>query len=88
VNLEDITRQEALHKGDTIFTSGDSRIFPDNIPIGTIEEFRLKEPGNFYAIRVRLATNYRRIDYVYVVNNKMHNEMDSLIKKTKPEHEQ
>jgi rod shape-determining protein MreC len=82
VNLEEITRQETLHKGDTIFTSGVSRIFPDNIPIGTVDEFKLKEPGNFYAIRVKLATNYRKIDYVYVVNNLLHAEMDTLLKKT------
>jgi rod shape-determining protein MreC len=82
VNLNDVTRQDQLHKGDTIFTSGASRIFPDNIPIGTIDEFKLKEPGNFYEIRVKLATNYHKIDYVYVVNNMLHEEMDSLLKKT------
>jgi rod shape-determining protein MreC len=82
VNLEEITRQETLHKGDTIFTSGVSRIFPDNIPIGFVDEFKLKEPGNFYEIRVRLSTNYRKIDYVYVVNNLLHGEMDSLLNKT------
>jgi rod shape-determining protein MreC len=59
-----------------------SRIFPDNIPIGTVESFKLKEPGNFYEIRVKLATNFRRADYVYVVNNFMHTEMDSLLKLT------
>jgi rod shape-determining protein MreC len=80
--LEEITRQESLRKGDTIFTSGVSRIFPDNIPIGTVESFKLKEPGNFYEIRVSLATNFRRADYVYVVNNFMHSEMDSLLKLT------
>lgn len=81
-NLEEITRQEQLHKGDTVFTSGVSRIFPDDIPIGTIEHFALKEPGNFYEIRVRLTTNFRRLDYVYVVNNLMSGELDSLINKT------
>jgi rod shape-determining protein MreC len=80
--LEEITRQESLRKGDTIFTSGVSRIFPDNIPIGTVESFKLKEPGNFYEIRVKLATNFRRADYVYVVSNFMHTEMDSLLKLT------
>lgn len=82
VNLEEITRKEVLQQGDTIFTSGVSRIFPDLIPIGTIAEFKLIEPGNFYIIRVKLSTSYRRIDYVYVVNNMFHAEMDSLIKKT------
>ncbi len=82
VNLEEITRQEQLHKGDTIYTSGVSRIFPDLVPIGTVDQFQLKEPGNFYDIRIKLATNYRKIDYVYVVNNLLHAEMDSLIKKT------
>lgn len=82
INLEEITRQEQLHNGDTIFTSGVSRIFPDDIPIGTIERFTLKEPGNFYDIRVRLTANFRRLDYVYVVDNLMSGEMDSLINKT------
>jgi len=82
VNLEEITRQEQLHNGDTIFTSGVSRIFPDNIPIGTIDRFQLKEPGTFYSVRVKLATNFRKIDYVYVVNNLMHGQMDSLIEKS------
>jgi rod shape-determining protein MreC len=82
VNLEEITRQESLHKGDTIFTSGVSRLFPDNIPIGTIESFELKEPGNFYTITVKLSTDFKKLDYVYVVNNLAHGEMDSLINKT------
>jgi rod shape-determining protein MreC len=81
VNLEEITRQEQLKKGDTVYTSGVSRIFPDLIPIGTVDEFKLMEPGNFYDIRIKLATNYRKIDHVYVVNNMLHAEMDSLIKK-------
>ncbi|MEO6168726.1 MAG: rod shape-determining protein MreC [Chitinophagales bacterium] len=82
INLEEITRQEQLHTGDTIFTSGVSRIFPDDIPIGTIEHFSLKEPGNFYDIRVRLTADFKKLDYVYVVNNLMSGELDSLINKT------
>lgn len=82
INLEEITRQEQLHNGDTIFTSGVSRLFPDDIPIGTIERFALKEPGNFYDIRVRLTADFKKLDYVYVVNNLMSGELDSLINKT------
>jgi rod shape-determining protein MreC len=80
--LEEITRQEPLKKGDTIYTSGVSRLFPDNVPIGTVESFQLKEPGNFYSITVKLTTDFKRIDYVYVVNNLMHGEIDSLVNKT------
>jgi rod shape-determining protein MreC len=82
VNLVDITRMEKLHQGDTIYTSGVSRLFPDNIPIGTVDKFALKQPGNFYDITVKLSTNFRRLDYVYVVNNMMHGEMDSLMTRT------
>ncbi len=82
VNLEEITSQEQLHQGDTIFTSGVSRLFPDNIPIGVVESFNLIEPENFYEIRVKLSTDFKKLDYVYVVNNIMHEEMDSLINKT------
>ncbi len=82
VNLEEITRQEQLHQRDTIFTSGVSRLFPDNIPIGIVESFDLIEPGNFYDIRVMLSTDFKKLDYVYVVSNIMHEEMDSLINRT------
>ena len=81
-SLEEITRQEPLKKGDTIYTSGVSRLFPDNIPIGIVESFQLKEPGNFYSITVKLTTDFKRIDYVYVVNNLLHGEIDSLVNKT------
>ncbi|MBA3647387.1 MAG: rod shape-determining protein MreC [Chitinophagales bacterium] len=82
VILADITRMEKLRQGDTIYTSGVSRLFPDNVPIGTIDQFSLKPPGNFYDITVRLSTNFRRLDYVYVVNYMMHSESDSLMNRT------
>jgi len=81
IKLVDITRNNQIRKGDTIFTSGQSRLFPADIPVGTIQDFSIKESGNFYDITVKLATDYRRIDYVYVVNNMMRTEIDSLLNK-------
>lgn len=78
VQLEEIPRQQRIARGDTVFTSGLSRIFPDRIPIGVIDSYHLPEGSNFYQIRLRLTTQYNRLDHVYVVRHLMRHEMDSL----------
>ena len=48
VQLYDIQDLVKLNKGDTIVTSGYSSIFPENIPIGAVAEFRLTTPKSLY----------------------------------------
>ncbi len=79
VKLDEIPFQEAIQVGDTIFTSGYSLIFPDRIPIGTIASFRVKETGDFFDIKVRLAVPYHKLDHVWIVVNQFKTEMDSLL---------
>jgi len=57
-----------ISKGDTIITSGFSTIYPEGILIGTIKNFEV-EGGNFYVIRVKLSTDFKRLTYVNVVSN-------------------
>ncbi|MBP7848779.1 MAG: rod shape-determining protein MreC [Lentimicrobiaceae bacterium] len=67
-----------LQAGDTIVTSGYSLIFPAGIPVGTIEDFELKEDEHFYKIRIKIAVDFRRMDHVYVVKDLMRNEFKEL----------
>lgn len=76
--LTEIPKHAPIQKGDTIVTSGYSSFFPDNILIGIIEEFELKEGDNFYKIKVRLSTNFQNLDYVYVVKNILREEKIEL----------
>ena len=68
-------------QGDTIVTSGYSGIYPPGIPIGTVAEVRPEEDAAFYTIDINLATNFYQLGYVYVVNNTLKQEKDSLVQK-------
>ncbi|MEI7801588.1 MAG: rod shape-determining protein MreC [Bacteroidota bacterium] len=76
--LDEIPKQIKIHNGDKIYTSGESKKFPEHILIGTISSFTPNTNDNFYDIEVKLSTNFRSISYVYVVNNLMKNEQETL----------
>ena len=65
-------------QGDTIVTSGYSGVYPPGIAIGTVAQVRSEEDAAFYTIDVDLATDFYQLAYVYVVDNKLKDEKDSL----------
>jgi rod shape-determining protein MreC len=66
--LSEIPFHVMLAEGDTILTSGFSSIFPEGIMVATIASFTL-EQGNFYEIRVKLATEFQSLFHVNVIRN-------------------
>lgn len=80
-NLANIPIHINIVQGDTIVSSGYSGIYPPGIPIGTVAEVRPEEDAAFYTIDVNLATDFYQLAYVYVVDNKLKNERDSLVQK-------
>ena len=76
--LEDIPRLVPLRVGDTIVTGAMSSIFPENIPIGTIEAFDLNESQSFYRIDVRLFNDMTNLKQVYVIRNRNRPEILEL----------
>ena len=64
-------------EGDTIVTSGYSAIFPEGIPVGTVDEASV-ENGNFYRIKVKLFTDFRHLTYVDVIRNLQKEEQKRL----------
>jgi rod shape-determining protein MreC len=75
--LTEIPQHVNLSVGDTIVTSGFSEIFPSNIPIGLIESFNLKG-GSFYEIKVNMLSDFKRIDYVYIVKSHLVDERKEI----------
>jgi rod shape-determining protein MreC len=69
VQLIDIPRLVPLTVGDTIVTGAMSSIFPENIPIGTINKFDLDISKSFYQIDVDLFNDMTNIKNVYIINN-------------------
>ena len=78
VQLEDIPRLVPLQEGDTIVTGAMSSIFPENIPIGTIEAFSLTESQSFYQIDVRLINDMTNLKQVYLIRNRDREEILQL----------
>ena len=75
--LNDIPYHVEVNEGDTIVTSGLSKIFPEGITVGYVESVD-KETANFLKIKVRLDVDFKRLDYVYVILNNKKNEQTGL----------
>ena len=80
VQLEDIPRLDPapMKVGDTIVTGAMSSIFPENIPIGTIENFSLNDAGSLYNIDVRLFNDMTNLREVYIIRNRKRPEVLQL----------
>lgn len=75
--LREISLQHKFEKGDTVFTSGHSSIFPPDIPLGLIEDSRIIN-GSTYDINVHLFQDYSAIRYVTLVSNLDRKEIAEL----------
>lgn len=75
--LNDIPFHVAAEVGDTIVTSGLSPIFPEGEIIGFIESVN-KETANFLTIKVKLATDFKKIFDVYIIANTLKQEQEQL----------
>lgn len=76
--LSQIPMSEKIKTGDTIITSGYSSMFPKGIMIGTVDEFKAIPELYFYAIRVKLSTDFKKLKYVYIVSDLEKTEKDSI----------
>jgi rod shape-determining protein MreC len=75
--LSDIPQHVTVSVGDTIETTGYSAIFPEGITIGVVSDY--EKPGSdFYTIKVRLKTDFRKLLYVDVVDSKQKEEFVEL----------
>lgn len=82
VKLEELPRHVKFSKGDTIVTSGYSSVFPQGVMVGTIEDFAKQHDDNFYALRVKLSTDYFRLGDVCIIANPMTSEKAEIEEKT------
>lgn len=67
-----------LTRGDTIVSSGFSTIFPENILVGTIDDWEIRRGDSFFTAEVELAVDFNKLTYVYVVKNLMKEEQEEL----------
>lgn len=76
--LKDIPTHTRIKKGDVVVTSEKSGIFPEGINVGTVESFEQRSGEPFLTIKVKLVTDFKKLNYVFVIKNKFKAERDSL----------
>lgn len=76
--LEDVARHVHVELGDTIVTSGMSAIFPAGMPVGVVSEVSLGEGESYYDIDVQLATDFKSLRTVDILQYTHREELDSL----------
>ena len=78
VTLKDIPKSAKLKQGDSVVTSPTSSLFPGNLMVGTIADIVDDKSSNFYTLKVKPATNFFTIEYVYVIANSQFVEQKRL----------
>lgn len=79
-NLEGFPRFEKFEIGDTIITSGHSRIFPEGIIIGIIESSKKQNDDNFVTLQIKLSTDFSTLKDVLVIKDNDRKEITDLEK--------
>ena len=80
LTLTDIPKHAEIMKGDTIITSGFSYVFPGQLRIGRVKDFRIEGGDNFYTVDVETWNDMSNIHYVYVVKNLLLSELKNFEK--------
>ncbi|MEO6961612.1 MAG: rod shape-determining protein MreC [Puia sp.] len=78
VTLKDIPKSAKVQIGDSVVTSPTSSLFPGNIMVGTVDEVMDDKSSNFYTLKLKPATDFYNIEYVYVISNAQHEEQQRM----------
>jgi rod shape-determining protein MreC len=65
LNMKYIPTDDTVNVGERVVTSGMDRIFPRDLPVGTIAEIKAGRP--FQTVRVKPAANLQRLEEVIVL---------------------
>lgn len=76
--LEELPRHTVFSAGDTIVTSGYSAVFPAGLPVGIVVDDDTDHNLNFFALKVKLLTDFTTLSNVQVVRNNSAQEIKAL----------
>ncbi|GAA4339880.1 rod shape-determining protein MreC [Mucilaginibacter gynuensis] len=82
--LSEVSNNAQPHLGDWVVTSQYS-LFPMGIHLGRVSNLHAKAGGFFLNMEVRMAVDFSKLEYVYVVDNKLAQEQIGLEAQQKQE---
>lgn len=74
-----ISASRQLYEGDRILTKGASARYPEGIPVGIIQSFKLEPGRSDYTVDVELSTDFKNLYHVYVVKALFADELKELM---------
>lgn len=80
--VKDLPRHAKFALGDTVVTNGYSSVFPSGIMVGTIDDMADSHDGLSYLLRIKLATDFGKIDAVRIISRHTFREQRDLEKRT------
>jgi len=79
LTLSGIPKRTKVAKGDTVITSNYSGNYPEGLMIGRVVSISQEDPtSNYYQIRVLTGTDFRTLQYVYIIKNDYNNEQKQI----------
>lgn len=79
VQLIDVPRSAQISVGDSVVTGGNSLIFPAEIPIGSVANFRLNPNQGYYDIEVQLYNDMTSLKNAYIIQFNKQEEAKLLL---------
>lgn len=76
--IRDIPNHVKVYKGQAVFTSGYSTLYPKGIKVGHIVETGITSGESFKEIRILLTTEFSNLSHVYVVKDRLATEKIEL----------
>ncbi len=80
LTMRNVSKGAKVAKGDTILTSTYSANFPSHLMIGTVAGISSESSSNFYTLKIKTATNFFSIQYVYLIQNARYAEQVQIEK--------
>ena len=78
--LRDLPYYATVNVGDTIVTSGYSKIFPEGINVGVVSDVQQITSGYTLKVSVRLAADLSNLGWVYINTTQADDELKQLWK--------
>ena len=80
IQMTTIDRFKPVKQSDSVVTSNLNSIFPAGVMVGKVKKLSAKQDQAFFDMDVELSTDFQNLTFVYIVNNKLKKEQDTLEK--------
>jgi rod shape-determining protein MreC len=84
IQLQDVSRYKSVKVKDTVVTSQYNSLFPSGIMVGIVKKLGIQPDQTFWDIELQVATDFRNLSYVYVIDNRMKQQQETLEAKAIP----